>query len=75
MYNSEPEKPPVNVGDKMKLGVVRFGKNGDPIMMHKGFVIFLKGIPTGGVPLNSMFEIKITKVLPKYAFAEKTNND
>lgn len=70
---NENATPPVKVGDVLKLGVVRFGKDGDPILMHAGFVIFLKGVK-GGVELNKMFEVRITKVLPHFAFAEKTND-
>lgn len=69
----ENKTPPLKVGDVLKLGVVRFGKDGDPIMMHAGFVVFLKGVK-GGVQLNTMFEVRITKVLPHFAFAEKINN-
>ena len=61
----------VKVGDVLKLGVVRFGKKGDPIMIHNGLVIFLKNLDKkGGVQLNTMVEIKITKVFPKFAFCE-----
>ena len=62
--------PPVKVGDKLKLGITKFGRDGDPIIVHKGFIIFLKGLEKRGVELNTMVEIKITKVLPKFAFAE-----
>jgi len=65
--------PPVKVGDVLKLGVVRFGRDGDPIMIHKKYIIFLKGIEKRGVELNTMIEIKITKVMPRFAFAERVN--
>ena len=65
--------PPVKVGEVFKLGIVRFGKDGDPIMIHKNFIIFLKDLEREGVQLNAMFEIKITKVLPKFAFAVRVN--
>jgi predicted RNA-binding protein with TRAM domain len=65
--------PPVKVGDVMKLGVRRFGKDGTPIMIFKGYIIFLKDDRNGGVELNRIIEIKIAKVFPKYAFAERTN--
>ena len=70
---TEEITPPIKVGDKLKLGITKFGKDGDPIMVHKGFVIFLKGIEKRGVQLNAMIEIKITKVLPKFAFAERVD--
>ena len=65
--------PPVKVGEILKLGVAKFGRDGDPIMIHKEFVIFLKGIEKRGVELNKIIEIKITKVMPKFAFAERTD--
>ena len=67
------DEVPIKVGDVLKLGVQRFGKEGDPIMMHKGFVIFLKGIENKGIELNTLFEIKIIKILPRFAFAERTD--
>lgn len=69
----ERTNPPVKVGDTLKLGVTRFGKEGDPIMIYKKFIIFLKDIEKRGVQLNTVIEIKITKVLPNFAFAERTN--
>ncbi len=68
---TEEMKPPVKVGDELKLGVTKFGRDGDPIMEHKGYIIFLKDIEKGGVHLNTMFEIKITKVMPRFALAER----
>ena len=65
--------PPIQVGKILKLGVIKFGKKGDPIMIYKDFVIFLKGIEKRGVELNKIIEIKITKVMPKFALAEMTN--
>ena len=67
------KKPPIKVGDIFKLGVVRFGWGGNPIMLYKGFVIFLRGIEKRGVQLNVMVEIRITKVLSNFAFAERVN--
>ncbi len=65
--------PPVKVGEVLKLGIVRFGRDGDPIMIHKNFIIFLKDADRKDVQLNVMFEIKITKVLPNFAFAVRVN--
>ena len=64
------EKILIKVGDKLKLGITRFGKDGDPILFYNGFVIILQNIGRVGVNLNQLVDIKITKVLPKYAFAE-----
>jgi len=69
----EEIKPPVNVGDVLKLGVTRIGKDGDPVMIHKGYVIFLKDIEKRGVQLSTMINIKITKVMPRFAFAERVD--
>ena len=69
----ETMTPPIKFGDILKLGVQRFGKNGDPIMVHKGFIIFLKDVEKKGFHLNELLEIRITKVLSKFAFAERTN--
>lgn len=65
------QKIPLKVGDVFKLGVVRFGKKGDPIMIYKKFVIFLKDTKERKVQLNTLIEIKITKVLPNFAIAER----
>jgi predicted RNA-binding protein with TRAM domain len=65
-------KIPVKVGEILKLGIRRFGKDGTPIMIHKGYIIFLKDDRNGGVELNRIMEIKVMKVFPKYAFAERT---
>ena len=70
----EKIEPPVKIGDILKLGVVKFGKSGDPIMIYKDYVIFLKNIEKGGVQLNTMIEIKITKVTQRFAFAERKND-
>jgi len=64
--------PPIKVGDVLKLGVVRIGGEGDPVMIHEGFVIFLKNHQKKGFQLGTMIEVKITKVMSKFAFAEKT---
>lgn len=70
---AEQKKIPVRIGDLLKLGIKRFGKNGDPIMVYHNYVIFLKDLDKRGVELNKMFEVKIIKVFPKFAFAERVN--
>ena len=66
--------PPVKVVDVLKLGVTNFGKDGgDPMMVHRGFVIFLKDPEKKAIQLNVLIEIKITKVFQRFAFAERTN--
>ena len=66
---NEEIKPPVKIGDVLKLGVVKFGKNRDPIMKYKNLIIFLKGEIKRGIPLNEMIKVKITKVSSNFAFA------
>jgi len=68
----EKQKPPIKVGDKLKIGITKFGSSGDPMMTYKGFVIFLKDIAKRGFILNELIEIKIIKLFPNYAFAERT---
>ncbi len=63
----------IKIGDILKLGVTKFGKDGDPIMVHNGLIIFLKDMEKRGIELNTMVEIKITKVCEKYAFAERVD--
>ena len=65
-------KMTIKVGDKLKLGVLRFGKDGDPILIKDGFIIFLKD-KGRGVQLNTIIEVKVTKVFSNYAFAERIN--
>lgn len=65
----EKKTPPVKIGDKLRLGVIRMGNNGDPVMVHKGFIIFLK-IGSQGFQLNTLMDVKIIKVFPKFAFCE-----
>ena len=67
----EEKLPPVNEGDVLKLPVDMVGKGGDPIMKIKGFVIFLKN--TKEFEVGKMIEIRITKVTPKFAFAERND--
>ena len=67
----EEKNPPVKVGEILKLGVVRFGRDGDPIMIKDRFIIFLKDAERKGIELNTMIKIRITKVLPNFSFAER----
>ena len=66
-------KPKVKIGDILKLAIARLGDSGDPILMYDGFVIILKGLDKKGAHLNKLIDIKITKVLPNFAFAEVFN--
>lgn len=64
---------PVKVGDVLKSAVEGFGESGDPFMRVNNYVLFLKGTNNKGVPIGKMVEIKITKVLTKFGFAELTH--
>ena len=44
-------------------------------MIHKGYIIFLKDLEKRGVQLNAMIKIKITKVMPRFAFAERADGN
>ena len=70
---NEYMEPPVKIGDVLKLGITKFGRDGDPIIIHKKYVIFLKDTEKKGIQLNELIKIKIMKVFPKFAFAEKIN--
>ena len=61
---------PVKIGDKLSLSITKFGRNGDPMMVHEGFIIFLQNVGRSGVDVGRLVDIKITKVLDKFAFAE-----
>lgn len=63
--------PNVKVGDVLKLTVNKIGNNGDPMMLHDGFVIFLKEAEKKGFDVGVQMDVKIIKVLDKFAFAER----
>ena len=62
---------PVKAGDVLKLAVTKLGSKGDPMMVHKEFVIFLKDAAIKGWEMNKLMEVKITKVCSKFAFCER----
>ena len=68
-------KPPVKIGDIFKLGIIRFGKNGDPILKYKNLIIFLKENNGKSIPLNEMIEIKITKIGSNFAYAVRIDGN
>lgn len=69
MAKTTPE-PPVKVGETIKRSIVSFGKNGDPIMKVDRYVLFIKETKGKKFALNDLIEVKVTKVLPNYGFAE-----
>lgn len=58
-------KPPVQVGEVRKVRIESMGSGGDGIARINGYVVFVPG-----VKVNDEVEIRITKVLRKYGFAE-----
>ncbi len=58
-------RPPVEVGDVIKVKIEALGSGGDGIARVSGFVVFVPGTKTG-----DEVSIRVTKVLRKYAFAE-----
>lgn len=68
---NEEINSPVKLGDILKLGVIKFGTNGDPIMLYQNLIIFLKDKEKKAIELNKLIEVKIVKVMPRFAFAER----
>lgn len=63
----DDEKPPVKVGDVVRsVKCEAIGQKGDGIFKVEGFVIICPG-----VDLKKNYDLRITKVLPRLAFAEK----
>jgi predicted RNA-binding protein with TRAM domain len=58
-------KPPVKLGDIVELECISIGKMGDGIFKHEGFVIISSGATVGNT-----YKMKITRILPRIAFAE-----
>lgn len=61
--------PPVRVGETIKLGVVGFGKKGNPMFKLKGYTIFLEKFEGVAIVLNQMIPIRITKAFENFGFA------
>ena len=72
--NKMLKKPHVHLNQILKLPVNRIGKEGDAIFMYNNFIIFLKSKEKLRISLNEFVEIRITKILPKFALAVLNNN-
>ncbi len=59
-------KIPVKVGETYKVRISAVGREGDGIAKIDGFVVFVPNVQEG-----NEVEIRITKVLKRFAFAEK----
>jgi len=57
----------LHINQILKLPVTKFGKEGDAICMYNNFIIFLKTKNKLSVNINEFVEIRITKILPKFA--------
>ncbi|WP_292487663.1 TRAM domain-containing protein [Methanohalobium sp.] len=67
MYNNETESTaPVEAGEEYEVTIEDIAREGDGIARVEGFVIFVPDTQVGDTE-----NIKITKVLRKFAFAEK----
>ena len=65
-------KKPLHINQVLKLPINRVGKNGDAILMHNNFIIFLKTKKKFPICLNEFLEIRITKIMPSFALAVLT---
>ena len=66
-YQSLPSwKAPVDVGEKLEVLIDDIGSRGDGISRVDGFLVFVPQAQVG-----ERLQVKITKVGPKFAIAEK----
>ncbi|MDK2947419.1 Predicted RNA-binding protein, contains TRAM domain [Methanolobus vulcani] len=65
MFNREESTAPVDAGETYEVTIEDIAREGDGIARVSGFVIFVPGTSVG-----DEVNIKITKVLRKFAFAE-----
>ena len=61
---------PVKAGDQITAVIDSFGRNNDPVFRVDGFVIFLKTQGEHSLEIGNEVEVKITKVLSNFGFAE-----
>ncbi|HED05061.1 MAG TPA: hypothetical protein ENI61_00070 [Ignavibacteria bacterium] len=61
---------PVKIGQELKLGIIGWGKKGNPIMKYKGFIVCLRNFENIKLEIQKMMNIRIVKVMDKIAFAE-----
>lgn len=64
------KQKPIHINQILNLTVNRFGKEGDPIFVHKNFVIILKSKERLNISINEFMKIRITKILDKFAIGE-----
>jgi predicted RNA-binding protein with TRAM domain len=57
--------PPIHADEEIEVEIVGKGKQGDGVAKHEDFIIFVPGTDVG-----DRLKVKITKVLPNFAFGE-----
>jgi predicted RNA-binding protein with TRAM domain len=57
--------PPVHIDDEVEVEIIGKGKKDDGVAKIEDYIIFIPGVNVG-----DKLKVKITKVLPKFAFAE-----
>jgi predicted RNA-binding protein with TRAM domain len=57
--------PPVHINDEVDVEVIGKGKKEDGVAKIEDYIIFIPGVNVG-----DKLKVKITKVLPKFAFGE-----
>ena len=62
--------PPVKVGDKIKAGIVGWGKQGNPIVKVKGFVIYIEKFEEKPLHIKELLYLRITKVFTRFGFCQ-----
>ena len=67
MFNREESTAPVEVGETYDVTIEDIAREGDGIARVEGFVIFVPDTEVG-----DEVNIKVTRVLRKFAFGEKT---
>ena len=63
--NFKPRDPPVKVGDQREVTIESVGEKGDGVAKIEGYTVFVPNTRKG-----DQVKVKITKALPKFAFAE-----
>ncbi|MDD2439573.1 MAG: TRAM domain-containing protein [Methanosarcinaceae archaeon] len=64
MFNDDSQSAPVEEGEIYEVTIQDIARQGDGIARIEGFVIFVPGTSVG-----DEVQIKVERVLPKYAFA------
>ena len=60
----------LRINQVLKLPVSRIGNQGDMLFMYHNLIIIVKTEGKVEFNMNKFLEIRITKIMPKFAFAE-----